>query len=86
MTSDAVWLVIRYLLLAGGAVLVSHGVTTGDEVNTVVGALGTVFTFCWGVYVHWNTKAVPVETAARPDVPTINPVTGVQQPGTAFRG
>lgn len=86
MTSDTIWLMVRYILMAAGASLTAHGLATEADVNAVIGALGVIFTFAWGVYVHWNTKAVPVETAARADVPTINPVTGAQEAGTAFRG
>lgn len=86
MTSDTIWLMVRYLLLAAGALLTGHGLATESGVNDAIGAIGVLFTFAWGVYVHWNAKSVPVETAARADVPTINPVTGAQEPGTAFRG
>ena len=86
MTSDTIWLMVRYMLLAGGSLLTGHGLATDGDVNAVIGALGVIFTFVWGVYVHWNAKVVPASTAARADVPTINPVTGSEQPGTAFRG
>lgn len=86
MTSDTIWVMVRYILMAAGASLTAHGLSTEADVNAVIGALGVIFTFAWGVWVHWNTKAVPMATAARADVPTVNPVTGSEQPGTAFRG
>lgn len=86
MTSDSVWQLVRYLLLIGFAPLAKNGYTDGDTINLMIGALGTLFTSGWGIWVKWHTKAVPAATAARADVPTVSPVTGVHETADTFRG
>ena len=39
----------------------------------------------WGNYVKFRTKAVPIATAARIDVPTVSAATGAVEPPTLFR-
>ena len=76
MTSDSVWQVVRYLLIAAGSFATGKGWVTSDQVTGLIGALGTIFTVAWGVYVKFGTKAVPAATAARKDVPTVSAATG----------
>jgi hypothetical protein len=77
MTSDSVWQVVRYLLIAAGSFATGKGWVTSDQVTSVIGAIGTLFTVAWGLYVKAGTRAVPSVTAARPDVPTVSAATGV---------
>jgi hypothetical protein len=76
MTSDSVWQVVRYLLIAAGSFATGKGWITSDQVTSVIGAIGTLFTVAWGLYVKAGTRAVPSVTAARPDVPTVSAATG----------
>jgi hypothetical protein len=77
MTSDSVWQVVRYLLIAAGSFATGKGWVTSDQVTSIIGAIGTLFTVAWGLYVKAGTRAVPSVTAARPDVPTVSAATGV---------
>jgi hypothetical protein len=76
MNQDIVWQLIRYLLIAAGSFATGKGWVTSDQVTSVIGAIGTLFTVAWGLYVKANTRAVPSVTAARPDVPTVSAATG----------
>jgi hypothetical protein len=49
---------------------------TSDQVTSIIGAIGTLFTVAWGLYVKAGTRAVPSVAAARPDVPTVSAATG----------
>jgi hypothetical protein len=82
MNSEIIWQLVRYLLLIGGSWLTNKGYVDNDSVQTAIGALGTLFTFLWGVYIKWNTKSVPAEVGARPSVPTLSPITGQVEPPT----
>lgn len=77
---DSVWQLIRYGLLWIGTVLTTRGVTTSTENEIIIGAIMSLLPVLWGVYVRWNTKAVPVEVARRPDVPTVSQATGKINP------
>ena len=76
MNQDIVWRLIRYGLIAAGSFATGKGWVTSDQVTGIIGAIGTLFTVAWGVYVKFGTKAVPAETAARKDVPTVSAATG----------
>jgi hypothetical protein len=76
MTSDSVWQVVRYLLIAAGSFATGKGWVTSDQVTSIIGAIGTLFTVAWGLYVKAGTRAVPSVAAARPDVPTVSAATG----------
>lgn len=79
MNQDMVIQLIRYALLTAGPAIAQHGWATDAQWESVVGAAITIITWAWGVYVKWNTTSVPSTTAARPDVPTVSPVTGATQ-------
>lgn len=76
MTSDVVWQIIRYVLIAVGGYFTSKGITESAQVEALIGALGTIFTVLWGIYVKYGTKATTAQAAARPDVPVVSPATG----------
>ena len=76
MNQDTLWQVLRYALIAASSFFVGKGYITSEQVTTIVGAIGTIFPIAWGLYVKANTKAVPAETAARTDVPTVSAATG----------
>jgi hypothetical protein len=83
MNTDTKWVVLRYAAISIGSFLAGKGYVTMDQVNTVIdrapevaGAAVSLGTMIWGIYVRLGTKAVPAQTAARRDVPTVSPVTG----------
>jgi|GEM_PF-6534743 len=76
MTSDSVWQVVRYLLIAAGSFATGKGWIASDQVTSVIGALGTLFTVAWGVYVKFGTRATTADIAARADVPVVSAATG----------
>ncbi|MEH6951024.1 hypothetical protein V4R08_06700 [Nitrobacter sp. NHB1] len=76
MTSDSVWQVVRYLLIAAGSFATGKGWVTSDQVTGIIGAIGTLFTVAWGLYVKFGTRATTADTAARTDVPVISAATG----------
>ena len=76
MTSDTIWQIVRYALLALGGFIINKGLITSDELTAIIGALGTLFTAAWGIYVKYNTRAITIDVAARSDVPTVSAATG----------
>lgn len=76
MTSDVVWQLIRYALLAVFNILATKGYVTEDQATAIIGALGTIFTAGWGIWVKYGTKATTAAVAASPAVPTVSPATG----------
>jgi hypothetical protein len=77
MSSDIVWQTVRYTLLAIGGYFTNRGLLTGDELTAIIGALGTLFTAGWGIYVKYGTRATTAQVAARSDVPTVSSATGI---------
>lgn len=82
---DELMVAIRYLLIGGGMFLAGRSGGRIDPAgivpmaDTIIGAIGGVVAAVnvgWGMYVRWRTKAVPIATAARADVPVVSPVTG----------
>jgi len=76
MTSDTIWQLIRYALLLAFGPIVARGYMSSDEVTTVIGAIGVIFTAGWGVWVKYGTRATTAAHAARDDTPVVNPATG----------
>lgn len=66
---------LRYALFMLGGYMTKKGID-GDTQSLVLGAVTAIATLAWGVYVKYGTKAVPVDVAARPTVPTVNAITG----------
>ena len=89
MGNDALWQTIRNGLTAAGTLMAAAGwfdiAKVEPAVNIIMAtsgiglALGTVI---WTVRTSFGTKAVPIEIADRPDVPTVNPITGSSEPAT----
>ncbi len=77
MTSDTIWQIVRYALLALGGFLTNRGIITSDELTAIIGALGTLFTAAWGIYVKYGTRATTADVASRNDVPTVSSATGI---------
>ncbi|WP_244469031.1 Pam3-gp28 family putative phage holin [Afipia felis] len=73
-----IWQVIHYALLLFFGYLTKKGFGDADTWNAPLGPLGALFTAGWGIYVKFNTKAVPTSVAARPDVPTVSAATGAK--------
>lgn len=78
MTSDTIWQIVRYILIAAGSFATGKGWVTADQVTAIVGALGTLFTVAWGLFVKSGTATVSAAVAARPDVPTVSAATGAK--------
>jgi hypothetical protein len=88
MNADTLMPAVRYtvigffMFLAGrGTIDKGQAVAMADQVMTVGYAAIALGTAAYGLYVRWGTRAVPEATAARKDVPTVNPVTGSVIPG-----
>jgi hypothetical protein len=81
VNSDMIWQLLRYGLLAVGGYFTNKGVVTGDQVTQLVAAGGTIFTAIWGIYVKFNTKAVPASVANKPTIPTVSAGTGAIDSG-----
>lgn len=92
MNMDVLWTQIRNLLVVASGVLVGLGVATNIEVTQFIDKIGQVIvgvgavvyvgTTMWQWYVRWNTRAVPIQVAERPSIPTVNPATGTIEDGT----
>lgn len=76
MSWDTIWQIARYILIAGGSFLVGKGYISAENVETIVGAIGSVGAILWGLFVKSGTTAVPNAVAARADVPTVSAATG----------
>jgi len=91
INKDPMWVTIRALLIAVGGLLAGLGLATqvditsfienAEKVFTGVGSLIMMVTWLWQMWVRWNTRAVPVATAMRLDVPTVSPMTGSAEAG-----
>ena len=81
MSWDTIWQIARYILIAGGSFLVGKGYISAENVETIVGAIGSVGAILWGLYVKKGTTAVPNEVAARSDIPTVSAATGTVSTG-----
>jgi hypothetical protein len=77
MTSDTIWQIVRYALLALGGFFTNKGLITNDQLTSIIGALGTLFTAGWGIYVKYGTRATTAIVAMRSDVPTVSSATGI---------
>ena len=80
MKWDTIWQIARYLLIAGGSFLIGKGWIDTAGVEAIVGAIGTIGSIVWGLYVKTGTTAVPDAVAARADVPTVSAATGTVKP------
>lgn len=85
MSWDTIWQIIRYLLIAGGSFLVGKGYVSAENVEQLIGAIGSIGAILWGLYVKFGTTAVPNATADRVDVPTVSGATGAVTPTPAGR-
>ncbi len=54
MSKEMAWGVVRAVLAAGGGYLVGKGMTDAATVETVLGALGTLFVAGWSI---WSKKS-----------------------------
>lgn len=90
--NDAVWAAIRYALIALGAFIAGKGWLPMDQVSSLADNIISVLTglvslaaALWGLYIAAKSKRVPIATAKRADVPTINPITGAVQDPSVVR-
>lgn len=85
--NDQIWQSVRYVLIGGGAFLAGRGkidpaqvVPLADQIITIGSGAVSLAAAAWGLYVKFRTATVPVETAARPDVPVVSSATGGLKP------
>jgi len=83
---DGVWSLVRWALASLGGGAVASGWLTENDLSTIVGAVVSLLTVAWGIWVRAGTKQVPVEVAKNPQVPTVSAATGRTLPGSAFTG
>jgi hypothetical protein len=76
MTSDTIWQLVRYVLLLAFGPLVTKGYLSSDQITTLIGALGSIITVGWGVWVKYGTRTTTADAAARPSVPVVSAATG----------
>lgn len=89
--NDATLVIARYAIFGLLAYLGGKGVIPkesvqgfGDQIMNAIPLIGAAATALWGIWVRWNTRSVPIATALRADVPTVNPATGATEPGRSF--
>ncbi len=86
--NDQIWVTLRYILIGGGSYLAGRGKIPmadvsayADGIIQLLSGATALAASAWGLYVRYNTRAVPASTAARRDVPTVSPATGAVEPG-----
>lgn len=86
--NDQLWITLRYVLIGGGSYLAGRGKIPvadvplyADGILQILSGGTALATVAWGLYVRYNTRAVPIATAERRDVPTVSAATGATQPG-----
>jgi hypothetical protein len=73
-----IWGLTRLVLCTVGGALASRGdfdISEG-EIEGVAGAVIALASICWGIYVRWNARGVPLEVAMRPEIPVKSDLTG----------
>jgi len=75
MNADTIWQLIRYALIAVRGWITSKGYLSGEDWETLIGAIGMLFPIIWGLFVKSGTKAVPQAVAEHSDIPTVSGVT-----------
>lgn len=79
MNLDLAMQALRIALISLGPTIAATGYLTGEQWTTIVGGIIWLVPVAHSFYVKWGTKTVPAAVAARPDVPTVSPVTGATQ-------
>lgn len=86
--SDNFWVLLRAILMVAGGFMAGKGYVTMseftafiDKLQTIIPALLSIGAAGWAMWVRYNTRAVPIKTAMRPDVPTVSAATGAIEPG-----
>lgn len=72
---DWAWTLIRYVLTAIGTVAVTKGYMSADQSTALIGALVSIVSILWGVYVRYNTRQVPADSV-KPGAPVVSAATG----------
>lgn len=87
---DSAWVILRAVLMVAGGFFAGKGyVSMADitsflsQLETALPALASLGGAAWAIWVRWNTRAVPIATAERRDVPTVNAATGATEPGAS---
>lgn len=80
------WQIARYVLIGVGSLMAGResGIVSGSDLEAIAGGIVAIASTAWGIYVRWNTSAVPKEVAASPDIPVQSSATGkvATGPGT----
>lgn len=62
--------ILRHLLTAGGAVLVTNGLVNDGQLQTIVGAIVTIAPIIWSVIQKRQQKTELAAAKAAPAIPT----------------
>lgn len=76
MNRDTIWQIIRYVLLFVGGATTVAGYMSEEEVKLIVGAVGTLFTTGWGVWVKWRTSPVLDKVIVEEQILSVDSATG----------
>lgn len=89
MNKDFWAMMLRNILIASSSILIGAGIASEGEVKgiiqnsdallTGIGAAIYIGTTVWQMIVKWRTKTVSEDTGARPNVPTLSPITGKKE-------
>ncbi len=80
MSNDTFFQIVRYLLIAFGGSVTGGGLISEEQWVAIIGALGTLGSILWGLYVKWNTSAVLNTVIKRQDLPAVSSATGARVP------
>lgn len=82
MSTDQIWMTVRYFLIAAGGFLAGKGYLRHEDIGPISDALITLTPFAislaaagWGYFVRHNTKAVPADEVRR-DQSVVDAATG----------
>jgi hypothetical protein len=76
MNWELIWMILRYVLIAGGSTLVAKGHITDAGLQEIVGGIGVMGATAWGLYVKYGTRAVQVDDAKKKSVTVVSQATG----------
>jgi len=81
--SDSFWQSVRYVLIAIGSFFAGRGkidaaqvAPLADQFIQIASGAVALCAAAWGIYVKFKTATVPVDVAARADVPVVSSATG----------
>ena len=79
MSKDLVWPLIRAFINSTGVAVMVYAYVNEAQLEAIIGGLCALGSVLWMVYVRYNTKAVPLPTVNRLDLPTVSSATGARE-------